>query len=263
MHALNNLILFYNNSSPGDVYYSVAEILLDNINSLFDQTIYDWAQLCFVSTATISRFCQKLGYKNFNEFKIELSNSVENYHILNQYAPINQLGQYESEENAYLTILKNTVDNFCRTADLNKIEELADVIHRHSPIRIYTHGVSLNEASLQSNLIMSGLQVKAIDMASIQLKDISSLPPSALAILTLPNVHERTLHLDILKALKSKDVTIVLLTNSKHSIYLNYADYSYCFDGIMTQLDDYQFNMIFSLLSITYRRKYVPIPNPF
>lgn len=259
MHALNNLILFYNNCPSGDVYYSVAEILLNNVNDLFDGTVYDWADLCHVSTATISRFCQKLGYRNFNEFKLELSNSIENYYLLNQFAPINQIGQYGDEKQAYLAILKRNLENFYQTVDMKKLEEIAELIHEHPLIRIYTHGVSLNEINLQSNLIMSGLQAKSIDIPSFQLKDAATLPNTALVLLTLPNVPERTLGQEILRTLKEHNITTVIITNSQHSIYLQYADCAYCFEGVMTELDDFHFTLLLSLLAITYRQKFLPL----
>lgn len=257
MHALNVLILFYNSYSFNDVYYSVAEILLKNIHHLFRLTIYDWAELCHVSTATISRFCQKLGYKSFHEFKLELSSAVDNYYVLNQFAPINQLEKYDSEQIAYLSIMRETIDDIYKTVDLNRIDQMADMLHQYDSIRIYTHGVSVNESSLQSNLIMSGRQAKAIWSSSAQLKDIETLTGDALVLLTLPNVYEKTLSLDILQALKDKNIPILLFTNSKYSQFLKYADFSYCFNGIMTQLDDTRFSLLISLLAISYRRKYL------
>ncbi len=257
MHALNRLILFYNTSSSRDAYDSVADVLLANLNQLPNRTIYDWAELCNVSTSTISRFCQKMGYRNFNEFKLELENVLQNYHILNEYSPTNQIDQYASQELAYLTILKNNLDDVCRHIDFKEIEHFADVLARHQIIRIYPHGVSLNEANLQANLIMSGRHAKSLLAGPDQMQDIETLPKDALVLITCPNVHERTMFHDLLKALKDRGITTMVLTNSKHSAYLKYADYSYAFDGCMTQLDDYQFNIIFSLISITFRRKYL------
>lgn len=46
--------------------------MLDSIEQLHAMTIYEMADRFFVSTATLSRFCRMLGYKNFSAFKNQL-----------------------------------------------------------------------------------------------------------------------------------------------------------------------------------------------
>ena len=114
MHALTHMINYYNNAVNEDIYFSVARSLLENLDQLPGGNIYDWAQICCVSPSTISRFCQKLGYKSFQEFKLELSNAIRNYNMLNRYVSINQISTYGSEESAYLSALSAIVDDFVK-----------------------------------------------------------------------------------------------------------------------------------------------------
>ena len=55
MHALNRLALYVNTHQQDDAYYTVADSLLKHLYELSDMTIYEWADLCNVSTSTISR----------------------------------------------------------------------------------------------------------------------------------------------------------------------------------------------------------------
>ena len=60
--AFYNLVNFINTTSINDVYANAARKILQNIYVIPGSTITDVAELCFVSTATISRLCRKLNY---------------------------------------------------------------------------------------------------------------------------------------------------------------------------------------------------------
>ena len=257
MHALTHMINYYNNAVNEDIYFSVARSLLENLDQLPGGNIYDWAQICCVSPSTISRFCQKLGYKSFQEFKLELSNAIRNYNMLNRYVSINQISTYGSEESAYLSALSAIVDDFVKKIDQNKLNEMADIIYSHKNIRIYTNGIYMHETNLQTNLLLSGHTARIIASPVMQIKDASSICEDTAVILTLPNVHENTVRLELLQILQQKKACILLLTNSTCSVYLKYAFCAFCFDGSMTQIDDFYFTIFLSMLSITYRNKYL------
>lgn len=50
--------------------------MLDHFYELPHMTIQQAADLCFVSTASISRFVRYLGYSGFSEFKISCEKSI-------------------------------------------------------------------------------------------------------------------------------------------------------------------------------------------
>ncbi|WP_294581068.1 MurR/RpiR family transcriptional regulator [uncultured Thomasclavelia sp.] len=71
--AFYNLINFINTTNINDVYANAARIILKNIFLIPECTITDVADLCFVSTATISRLCRKLNYESFADFKTDVT----------------------------------------------------------------------------------------------------------------------------------------------------------------------------------------------
>lgn len=56
---------------PDSTFYRPMHYILDHIPSLAAMSIYDLAEQSFVSTSTISRLCKELGFKNYQEFKIQ------------------------------------------------------------------------------------------------------------------------------------------------------------------------------------------------
>ena len=59
MHALEGLQVYYNRSKEDDIYHNVVGIILKNIHKIRECTIYDLAEMCYVSPTTISRLSRK------------------------------------------------------------------------------------------------------------------------------------------------------------------------------------------------------------
>lgn len=74
--VLNQLLHLTNENYQKDANYAIAKIMLDHFYELPQMTIQQAADLCFVSTASISRFVRYLGYSGFSEFKISCEKSI-------------------------------------------------------------------------------------------------------------------------------------------------------------------------------------------
>lgn len=71
LSLLNSLFNVLNENNQGDPYFILAEYFLEHYHELSRLNIYDVAADCFVSRASIRRFCQSIGYENFVAFKDE------------------------------------------------------------------------------------------------------------------------------------------------------------------------------------------------
>lgn len=72
-----NLLTFLNSSKEEDMYYSICLSMLQNLDVVPKCSINELADLCYTSTATLSRFCRKFGYTNFHEFKKEIAYALQ------------------------------------------------------------------------------------------------------------------------------------------------------------------------------------------
>lgn len=72
---LHELINIMNETNKDETYHELARILVENIDKIKNLSITQLADLCFVSTSTISRFCRELGFSNFSAFKTALEGS--------------------------------------------------------------------------------------------------------------------------------------------------------------------------------------------
>ena len=77
------LVNFLNTTNINDVYYKAAKTILANIYKIPQYNIIEVADMCYVSTATISRLCRKLNYESFADFKNDV---ILNLNYFNQDA---------------------------------------------------------------------------------------------------------------------------------------------------------------------------------
>ena len=59
-----------------DIEKGIANYIIDHKEEVANMRLVELAEATFTSTATISRFCKKLGEKNYNSFKINFASSV-------------------------------------------------------------------------------------------------------------------------------------------------------------------------------------------
>lgn len=54
----------------------IADYIINNKEKVFDMKLVDLAEATYTSTATISRFCKKLGEKDYNSFRINFMKDI-------------------------------------------------------------------------------------------------------------------------------------------------------------------------------------------
>ena len=65
------LIIFLDTANESDTNYNIAWYMANNFKKVSRMGISELAKACYVSPATISRFCRTLGYENFAHLKQE------------------------------------------------------------------------------------------------------------------------------------------------------------------------------------------------
>lgn len=66
-----------NFSFRNSLEYIIAKEMLQNIEELSSMSIDTIASICCTSTASITRFCQKLGYDSFKELKYNVNQNIQ------------------------------------------------------------------------------------------------------------------------------------------------------------------------------------------
>ena len=152
--AFYNLVNFINMTNMDDVYWGAAKTILQNIYKIPECTIVDVANMCYVSTATISRLCRKLNYESFADFKRDVT---MNLNFFNQDTKRllfdHQLPERETIEQGkevFRNHFENIIDNLQGTYDSIAYEDLMKIVDKiHDAKRVcfagnfFTQSVSM------------------------------------------------------------------------------------------------------------------------
>lgn len=257
MHALEKIIVYYNQCKDNDIYKAVIENIFKNLDNVKSANIYQLAELCFVSPTTISRLSKKMGYENFTDFRMSLVNCMKNYPEYNHFIPISSRGTFEEDCKTYLRQLRRLTDEFEENLDLEKVKEINAMIHASKKVRFYTCGLDSVERHFQELLIVSGKESAVKSLPTLQLEDVKTLNEESLVLYIAPVTVESGDIGEVLEKVKEKGARIVLLTDSRNFVYSKFADERWWFEGAMGILDDQCFAMMLTVLAMDYRDTYM------
>lgn len=209
----------------------VLRYIDNNREKVIELSIQDLAKEAFVSTATIMRFCKKLGYSGFSELKFFLKEEVQNDDRSLQST------DYESVVSCNLVSITNTIKN------LNK--EVVDnvVLAMLRAKRIHFFGKGLTESILNyavKLLYTSGTAVSQYEdthLAYIMAERMNQDDLLFVASLS-GNTHQIVRMAQIAK---SRNATVVTITKNDINELTSIGNYSLGVetDGIVTHPADF------------------------
>jgi DNA-binding MurR/RpiR family transcriptional regulator len=221
----NTLLNYINTASRSDNYYDIAKNILNNINKIEQININDLAELCYVSPATISRFCRDIGFDNFQEFK---KVAAINYSIDTDYSRVflglSKEKPEEAIENYTSSVFENIKYAFEKIS-IESLNKLAKDIHDSKSVAFFGIQFLYNMGlHLQSRLIIMGKFMQAERSYEQQLHCAQNLDKNSLAIIVSVEGSYFYRFTEIVDELKRNGVRIVLITQNLNSKFANMVD---------------------------------------
>lgn len=186
-----------------------------DINELIYMSITELAAIVGMGEATILRFCRKLGYKGFQDFKLNLSQDLVT-------------GNNSSSDD----IAKNVLDRMCdaltqtqEKIDLALCQEVAKKIINARKVCFFGVGNSnIAAQSAKARLIKVGINIECASDSHVQTVICSNLDERDIVVLI--SVSGSTKDIIVLSELAKKNNTpVVVLTNYDRSPLAKNADY--------------------------------------
>lgn len=216
--VLHKLMLLINGTQEGSTNRNLAIELIKNIDKLQKLNIYEIADLCFVSTSTLSRFCRILGYKNFNAFKEALESSYGfeiDYDHQYLHAKDDLSSGLSYMKQLYTTCIQDMNEHMLKS----QLIALAELIHEHENIHVFGNiGYQFIAMYLQERLGLFKKIIHVYPDVLTQKKEAGRLSKDDLAIVISPR-GTSTIQSNIVPPLYKNEVTTVLITQNEHSSY--------------------------------------------
>ena len=150
-------------------------MILENINKIPEYNITDVAEMCFVSTATISRLCRKLNYESFSDFKMDVTMNLRYFnHDSMRMQFDHQLPVFPVEgkttKDLFSDHFENIVQNLRSTYEMiefEELEKLVDLIYQSNEI-CFAGNFFTQSVSMQLQIELSYLGKKCTGMYPLQ-----------------------------------------------------------------------------------------------
>lgn len=224
------LIIYLNTANESDTNYNIAWYMANNFVKITSMSISQLAKECYVSPATISRFCRAIGYENYAHLKQECTSFASDKKKFNNLidVPLKTMKNHPAQcTELYSKRVCEAVGNLSNYLDWSVIDQVLQEIHDTDTIVFFgtqfSHSAALH---LQTDLLMLEKFTVAYIENTRQLECAKTLDKNSLAIIISVNGFFVQSNYKILQYLKKSQCKVVLITNNpdiKVGIDVNYT----------------------------------------
>ena len=209
---------------------SIAQYILQNSEEVLNLSTIELAKKTYTSPATITRLCQKLDFKGYNDFKISLSANIQ--YVLSHQDSIN--ANFPFDKNTNIThianniakLFKESVDETMQLLNQDDLRQSLILLDKAQVIDIYGVSGPLRMASdFQYKMFRIGKDVQIAPMVNEQLFQAARSQKDHCAILVSYSgeTEEVIKAAQILKRKKIPMIAITSLGDNKLSTYCQYV----------------------------------------
>lgn len=257
------LIIFLDTAQENDTYYNIALFMANNFYRIATMRISELASECFVSPATISRFCRALGYENYAHLKQECYTFHSNDKRFNNLINISLETMRDNPQEAtdeYVQQVINYVSDLPRVLDWKEIDATLELIHQSHSVAFFGTQFSQSAAlHFQTDLLMLEKFTMAYMDISRQLECAKSLTKDSVAILITVNGYFTGSGHKILQYIKKSGCKVVLMTcNPDLDIEIPIHHHIIMGDKVNRKTGKHSLLTTIELMSLRYYSLYCP-----
>lgn len=195
----------------------LADYILKHPEDVLKMSSKYLGKVCFVSTATVYRLCDKLGLSGFSDLKIKITSSLDDYRKSNEDFnfdfPVNQFQTHYEIIQKIKEDYEQTLNLTANLFSLDQLRLIASAMEKSQIIDVYTSAGNINFAlNFQFQMQEIGIQVNVpIDEYQQRLTAASSNENHLAIIITFGG---RGILSDILPRILHKVKTPIVLISS-------------------------------------------------
>lgn len=228
--------------------YNIAKVILDNINIIENLSLEKIAEEANISIASVSRFINNAGFKNFTQFKYEmkmLNKDLKMRRIISHTERFMRTSIDQINENIFDDGIKNLYETK-KKLSTDKLKEIIKLMKSYKRITFIgdTHELA-DFYTLQIDLLVNDLPAFFFNINEINKFQIHSYQPKEDLIIYLDVHHEWFIgnRKEILLKLKNKKIPILAFAQEAEHL-INIVDYLYLY-GIKNSVNDGYYSLFY------------------
>ena len=205
----------------------IVQYIMKNPEIVSVSTIREMADKTFVSPATLSRFCKKLGFKGFNEFKLKFVSDLKNVTLdgkLLMQRPITDKDTLKDIVNKMEALQIEAIIETRNEIDLDQLSKISDWIVNSQMVDIYAYDQNF---ALAQAAVYNFLQIQCRASANMALNSqlvqaLNSNENHLAMIISRTGENKRLIR--TAQILQERNVKTVLFTTNKQSTLAQICD---------------------------------------
>ena len=253
------------NLEKGDSKAVIARVLLRNFYNIPNMTQEHIAKLSFVAPSTIGRFCKKIGYKNFIEFRKYVNEYIEKLKmdsmLSDAFYEVADKDVFSFSDEIFSSTMKSLY-NAQKSIDIETIDKVTDLIISTEKIAVFGLPISqIMGKDFQYHMLRHGKYMEAFTEFKKQVELAESLDENSLAIFISKTGGERKFICDILNIVKNRKARTVLITYKQDSYMAQNSDFLinifYEENGLIPRglISGILYTGVFNLIIMNYLKK--------
>lgn len=189
--------------------------IVNHFEKIMYQSLTEMANACQVGEATVLRFCRKLGYKGYQEFKLSVARELS-------------FREEKNQDETYVDKIKNniiqTVEDTYKLVESLSLQKAVDEIFYAESVIVY--GVSSSGIAgldMQNRLMRIGLNIEAIVDSHNQMIRANSMNNKSVVIAISLTGSTKDI-IDAIQISKKNGATIISITNYTESPLTEFSD---------------------------------------
>lgn len=217
-----------NQSEMSDIEKTIANYFLREPDSLKKISGRKLSEIMYVAPSTVTRFCKKIGYKGYEDFKVAYL--AEYDYLQSHFKGIDPNHPFSSKDNVWSIVNKIGqlyTETVADTLSLQNEEGMADaiqIIDQSERIYIYSVGNHINYANnFKNKMIEIGKHVEVVQRFDLAFFNISYSKKNE-CIIMISYSGETNSIIRILEYFKRKELPIIALTSIGGNTLSKFAD---------------------------------------
>lgn len=200
----------------------VGDYVLNYMEGVVHKTVKTLSSEINVGETTVLRFCKKLGYKSFSDFKLSLSKDLFN---LESIKNTNEMGQLESYIYQSMFNIQNTIEQTYKRMDFNIIQKVAQLLKKANRIIFIGSSASgISSEYAQNKFIKIGKNIEYYSDNHMELMNCSTVTSKDVVVaISSSGLTKDTVNATSIA--KSENAKIITITNSENTPLTKHADF--------------------------------------
>lgn len=210
--------------------HKLYEHITTHLETVMYNSLTELSELCNVGEATILRFCRKIGFGGYQDFKLAVAQELS---IVKQMAS----GSEDTFMDRIKSNLKQVIDDTYEVNNSVALQEAISLINNSDDILIYGVGHSgITALDLQSRFVRIGKNVQVVTDPHFQMMRSCSANEKTVVIAISLSGSTKDI-VDAVKKAKENHSTVIAITNYTKSALTKLADIVLLTSGKENPLD--------------------------